>query len=103
MQKGKWLSEEALQTAEKKEEKQKAKKKMKDLNAEFQRIAKRDKKPLLTEQCKEIEEKSRMGKTRDLVKKSSLYLKHELLRPGILSTTLPPQQPCCKDHWSNLV
>ena len=40
------------------------------VNAEFQRIAKRDKKPLLTEQCKEIEEKSRMGKTRDLVKKS---------------------------------
>ena len=33
----------------------------------------------------------------------ALYLKHELLRPGILSTTLPPQQPCCKDHWSNLV
>ena len=49
MQKGKWLSEEALQTAEKKEEKQKAKKKMKDLNAEFQRIAKRDKKTFLND------------------------------------------------------
>ena len=40
------------------------------VNAEFQRTAKRDKKPFLTEQCKEIEEKSRMGKTRDLFKKS---------------------------------
>ena len=39
------------------------------VNAEFQRTAKRDKKPFLTEQCKEIEEKSRMGKTRDLFKK----------------------------------
>ena len=69
MQKGKWLSEEALQTAEKKEEKQKAKKKMKDLNAEFQRIAKRDKKTFLNDQCKEIEEKNTMGKTRDLFTK----------------------------------
>ena len=56
-----------------KEEKQKAKKKRKDryihLNAEFQRIARRDKKAFLSEQCKEIEENNRMGKTRDLFKK----------------------------------
>ena len=55
-----------------KEEKGKAKEKRKDikhLNAEFQRIARRDKKAFLKDQCKEIEEKKRMGKTRDLFKK----------------------------------
>ena len=68
--KAKWLSEEALQIAVK-EEKQKAKEKRKDthLNAEFQRIARRDKKAFISDQCKEIEEKNRMGKTRDLFKK----------------------------------
>ena len=68
--KAKWLSEEALQIAVK-EEKQKAKEKRKDthLNAEFQRIARRDKKTFLSDQCKEIEENNRMGKTRDLFKK----------------------------------
>ena len=69
--KAKWLSEEALQIAEKK---RKAKGKGEKerytyLNAEFQRIARRDKKAFLSEQCKEIEESNRMGKTRDLFKK----------------------------------
>ena len=53
-----------------KEEKLKAKEKRSDLNAEFQRIARRDKKAFLSGQCKEIEENNRMGKTRDLLKKT---------------------------------
>ena len=67
----KWLSGEALQIAVKKRElKIKEEKKIyKHLNAEFQRISRRDKKAFLSEQCKEIEEKNRMEKTRDLVKK----------------------------------
>ena len=71
MQKAKWLSEEALQTAEKRREaKYKGEKeRYTHLNAEFQRIARRDKKAFLSHQCKEIEENSRMGKTRDLFKK----------------------------------
>ena len=68
--KTKWLSEEALQIAVKRREsKTKEKRKDKHLNAEFQRIARRDKKAFLREQCKEIEENNRMGKTRDLFKK----------------------------------
>ena len=69
--KAKWLSEEALQIAEKRgEAKSKGEKeRYKHLNAEFQRIARRDKKPFLSDQCKEIEENNRMRKTRDLVKK----------------------------------
>ena len=71
MQKGKWLSEEALQIAEKRREaKGKGEKeRYTHLNAEFQRIARRDKKAFLSDQCKQIKENSRMGKTRDLVKK----------------------------------
>ena len=67
----KWLSEEALQIAEKRREaKGKGEKeRYKHLNAEFQRIARRDKKAFLSEQCKEIEENNRMGKTTDLLKK----------------------------------
>ena len=67
----KWLSEEALQIAVKRREaKSKGeKKRYSHLNAEFQRIAKRDKKAFLSDQCKEIEENNRMGKTRDLFKK----------------------------------
>ena len=66
LQKAKWLSEEALQIAEKRREvKDKGKQeKHTHLNAEFQRIAKRDKKAFLSDQCKEIEENNRMGKTR---------------------------------------
>ena len=67
-QKAKWLSEEALKIAVKiREEKSKGgKERYKHLNAEFQRLARRDKKAFLSDQCKEIEENSRMGKTRDL-------------------------------------
>ena len=74
--KAKWLSEEALQIAEKRREVKDMKKEMKGekerytrLNAEFQRIARRDKKAFLSDQGKEIEENNRMGKTRDLFKK----------------------------------
>ena len=69
--KAKWLSEEALQTGVKRREvKSKVEKeRYKHLNAEFQRIARRDKKAFLSHQCKEIEENNRMGKTRDLFKK----------------------------------
>ena len=65
----KWLSEEALQIAEKKRSE---KERYKHMNAEFQRIARRDKKAFLSDQCKEMEESKRMGKTRktrDLFKK----------------------------------
>ena len=69
--KAKWLSEEAIQIAVKRREvKSKGKKeRYKHLNAEFQRIARRDKKAFLSDKCKEIWEKNRMGKTRDLFKK----------------------------------
>ena len=69
--KTKWLSEEALQIAEKRREaKGKGKKeRYTNLNAEFQRIARRHKKAFLSDQCKEIEENNKMGKTRDLFKK----------------------------------
>ena len=69
--KAKWLPGEALQIAVKRGEvKSKGEKeRYKHLNAEFQRIARRDKKVFLSHQCKEIEENNRMGKTRDLFKK----------------------------------
>ena len=69
--KAKWLSEEALQIAEKRREaKGKGEKeRYAHLNAEFQRIARRDKKVFFSGQCKQIEGKNRMGKTRDLFKK----------------------------------
>ena len=69
--KEKWLSEEALQISEKRREvKGKGEKeRYTHLNAEFQRIARRDKKAFLSDQCKEIEENNRMGKTRYLFKK----------------------------------
>ena len=71
MQKALWLSEEALQVAVKRREvKGKGEKeRYTHLNAEFQRIARRDKKAFLSDQCKETEENNRMGKTRDLFKK----------------------------------
>ena len=71
MQKTRWLSEEALQIAVKRREaKNKGEKERYTyLNAEFQRIARRDKKAFLNYQCKETEENNRMGKTRDLFKK----------------------------------
>ena len=69
--KAKWLSEEALQIAEKRREVKGRgeKERYTHLNAEFQRIARRDKKVFLNNQCKEIKENNRMGKTRDLFKK----------------------------------
>ena len=69
--KAKWLSEEALKIAVKRREvKSKGEQeRYKHLNAEFQRIVRRDKKAFLSDQCKEIEENNRMGKTRDLFKK----------------------------------
>ena len=69
--KAKWLSEEALQIAVKRREaKSKGKKeRCKHLNAEFQRIARRDKKAFLSDQCREIEENNRVGKTRDFFQK----------------------------------
>ena len=71
MQKAKWLSDEALQIFVKgREAKSKGEKeRYTHLNAEFQRIARRDKKAFLSDQWKEIEENNRMGKTRDLIKK----------------------------------
>ena len=69
--KAKWQSGEALQIAVKRRESKNKgeKERYKHLNAEFQRIARRDKKDFFSDQCKEIEENNRMGKTRDLFKK----------------------------------
>ena len=71
MKKAKWLPGEALQIAVKRREAKSkgVKERYKHLNVEFQRIARRDKKAYLSDQCKEIEENNRMGKTRDLFKK----------------------------------
>ena len=71
MQKAKWLPEEVLQIAVKSREAKNKEKKERytHLNEEFQRIARRGKKAFLSDQCKEIEENTRMGKTRDLFKK----------------------------------
>ena len=76
--KAKWLSEEALQIAVKRREaKSKGEKESYiHLNAEFQRIARRDKKAFFSNQCKEIEENNRMGKTRDLFKKIEIAREH---------------------------
>ena len=70
--KAKWLSEEALQIAMKrrKAKSKGEKERYTHLNADFQRISRRDKRDFLRDQCKEIEENNRMGKTRDLFKKT---------------------------------
>ena len=80
--KAKWLSGEALQIAVKRREakSQGEKERDKHLNAEFQRIARRDKKAFFSNQCKEIEENSRMGKTRDLFKKMRDTREHFMQR-----------------------
>ena len=72
MQKAKWLSEEALQIAEKRRGKKGKGEKERyiHLNAEFQRISRRDKRAFLSDQSKQIEEKNRTGKTRDLFKEN---------------------------------
>ena len=80
--KAKWLSEEALKIAEKRREvKSKGEKeRYTHLNAEFQRIARRDKKAFLSDQCKEIEENNKMGKTRDIFKKLEIPREHFMQR-----------------------
>ena len=80
--KAKWRSEEALQIAEKRRQgKGKGEKeRYTHLNAEFQRTARRDKKGFLSDQCKELEENSRMGKTRDLFKKIKDTKEHFMQR-----------------------
>ena len=80
--KGKWLSEEALQIAEKRREvKGKGKtERYTHMNADFQRIARRDKKNFLSEQCREIEENNRKGKTRYLLKKIRDSMEHFMQR-----------------------
>ena len=80
--KAKWLSGEALQIAVKRgEAKRKGEKeRYKHLNAEFQRIARRDKKAFLSYQCKQIEENNRMGKTRDLFKRLEIPRDHFMQR-----------------------
>ena len=79
------MSEEVLQIAEKRREAKgkEEKERYTHMNAEFQRIANRDKKAFLSDQCKEIEENTRMGKTRDLLKKiRDTKDKHRQLRPA---------------------
>ena len=81
--KAKWLSEEALQIAAKQREvksKGQRKERYSQLNAGFQRIARRDKKAFLNNKCKEIEENNRMGKTRDLFKKIRYQREHFMQR-----------------------
>ena len=80
--KAKWLSKEALQLAVKgREETSKGEKeRYNHLNAEFQRIARRDKKAFLSDQCKDIEENNRMGKTRDLSRKLEISREHFMQR-----------------------
>ena len=80
--KAKWLSEEALQIAEKRREvKCKGEQERYTyLNAEFQRITRRDKKAFLSDQCKEIEENNRTGKTRDLFKEFQIPREHFMQR-----------------------
>ena len=70
--KAKWLSEEALQIAEKRKEAEGKGEQERyiHLNTEFQRISRRDKRAFLSDQCKQIEEKNRTGKTRDLFKEN---------------------------------
>ena len=72
--KAKWLSEEALQIAVKRSiaKSKGEKERYKHLNAEFQRIARRDNKTFLRDQCKDMEENNRMGKTRDLFNKTEI-------------------------------
>ena len=81
MQKAKWLSEQALEIAVKREAKGKCEKeRYTHLNTEFQRIARRCKKAFLSDHCKEIEENNRMGKTRDLYRKLEIPSEHFMQR-----------------------
>ena len=82
MQKGKWLSEEALQIAEKRREVKgkREKERYTHLNAEFQRITRRDEKAFLSHQCKEIEENNRMGKLEISSRKLEMPSEHFMER-----------------------
>ena len=79
MRKAKWLSEEALQIPEN-EEKQKGKERYNNLNADFQRTARNNKKAFSSEQCKEIEGKNRMGKTKFSSRKLEIPREHFMQR-----------------------
>ena len=111
MKKDKMVSEEALQIAEKRREaKGKGEKeRYTHMNAELQRIARRDKKALLSDQCKEIEENNRMGKTRDLFKKiretkGTFYAKMGSIkdRNGMDLTEAEDIQKRCREHTEQL-
>ena len=91
--KARWLSEEAFQIAEKRRvaEGKGEKERYTHLNAEFQRIARRDKKAFISDQCKEIDENNRMGKTRDLFKKmkdikGKFHAQMGIIRTGTVRT-----------------
>ena len=109
--KSKWLSGEALQIAVKRREaKSKGEKeRYSHLNAEFQRIARRDKKAFISDQCKEIEENNRMGKTRDLVKKSrdtkgTFHVKMDTIkgRNGKVLTEAEETEKRCQEYTEKL-
>ena len=108
--KAKWLSGKALQIAVKRREAKSkgGKERYKHLNAEFQRIARRDKKAFLSDQCNEIEENNRMGKTRDLFKKirdtkGIFYAKMGLIkdRNGMDLTEAEDIKKRCKNTQKN--
>ena len=108
--KAKWLSGEDLQIAVKRREaKSKGEKeRYKHLNAEFQRITRRDKKAFLSDQCKEIEEKNNMGKTRDLFKKirdtkGTFHAKMGSIkdRNGLDLSEAEDIKKRCKNTWKN--
>ena len=88
--KAKWLSEQALQIAVKRREAKikGEKERHTHLNAEFQRIARRDKKAFLSDQCKEIEENNRTEKTRDLFKKLKKYQGNISCKDGFIKTKM---------------
>ena len=97
--KAKWLSEETLQIAVKRREAKckGERERYKHLNAEFQRIARREKKAFLSDQCKEIEENNRLGKTRDLVKKirdtkGTFHARSVLFSRSVVSDYLRPHE-----------
>ena len=97
--KAKWLSREALQIAVKRREgKSKGEKeRYKHLNAEIQRIARRDKKVFLSDQCKEIEENNRMGKTRDVFREKEMAT-----HSSILAWRIPwTEEPDGYSPWGN--
>ena len=101
--KAKWLSEETLQIAEKRREvKVKGEKERSHLNTEFQRIATTSKRAFLSEQCKEIEENNRMGKTRDLLKKIIDTRGNFHAKMGIIKNkkgTDPTEADAIKKRW----